>query len=324
MSIIKVKCPYCGEVFSSELTIETSTCCKCEKTFPTEKGSKYYKSIHKIETENNIIAKGEDYAKVDSLLEKGDFYLKNGEFKKAEEVYFNALNLTNVDYRIYLGLVCAKTCNFTDLDDETHLEYLQKAIEFANNDQKKHVKKLYLPYYTQKRIPKEDREEYTKQEELSKFAKLETLLKDGIPIHFKLEKTIKISIILFPIFLALSMVFLALAFTIEHYAFSIGAILFICLSLFFMLNFLSSKSKCKLYDLALDLFDNYKNFEIPPKESLIILKKYTEFALNYLNNSIDSTLKNSMQEIAFLLVDLNNPKINEFIKENKTLYSLIK
>ncbi len=324
MSLIKVKCPFCGEVFSTELTNPTTICNKCNKDFSTQKGSKYYKSIHKIETEQNIIAKGEEYVKVDNLLVQGDFYLKNGDFAMAEEVYNKALTLSNVDYRIYLGLVYAKTCNFTDLEDQTHFEYLQKAIEYANNEQKQHVKKLYSPYHTQRKIPKEEREEYLKQEENSKFKKLESYLKDGIPKHFKLEKTIKTCIILAPIFLALSVLFLVLDLTINHFAFSIIAILFFCACVFFMLCYLSGKNKCKLYNLALDLFDNYKLFEIQPKDSLVILKRYNEFTLAYLNDSIDTTLKNSMQDVAILLANLNNSKINEFISNNKTLSDLLK
>lgn len=70
--------------------------------------------------------------------------------------------------------------------------------------------------------------------------------------------------------------------------------------------------------------DNYKLFEIQPKDSLVILKRYNEFTLAYLNDSIDTTLKNSMQDVAILLANLNNSKINEFISNNKTLSDLLK
>ena len=77
MSLIDVKCPFCGEVFKAELESENTLCNKCSQTFPTEKGSKYFKSINKIQAEKTKVAMGETYAKVDALLDKGDFYLNN-------------------------------------------------------------------------------------------------------------------------------------------------------------------------------------------------------------------------------------------------------
>ena len=116
MSLIDVKCPLCGEVFKAELQNENTLCNKCGQTFPTQKGSKYFKSINKIQAEKTKIAMGETYAKVDTLLDKGKFYLNNEDFELAYSTYMQALDLTTVDYRVYLGLVYATTKNFNDLE----------------------------------------------------------------------------------------------------------------------------------------------------------------------------------------------------------------
>ena len=109
--LITVKCPFCAYESEQDNQIEMVVC----ETFETQKGSKYYKSLKKIEEDDVIVAKGEDYLKVDLLLDKGDFYLKNEDFENAYSVYKEALTLTNVNYKISLGLVCALTENFQKL-----------------------------------------------------------------------------------------------------------------------------------------------------------------------------------------------------------------
>ena len=110
--IIKIKCPFCGFNSEHESSIETCVCKKCNQTFNTQKGSKFYKSFEKKVNDNTVVAKGEDYLKVDALIDKGEFYLKNEDFENAYKTFLEALGLTNSNYKIYMGLVSALTLNF--------------------------------------------------------------------------------------------------------------------------------------------------------------------------------------------------------------------
>ena len=153
MSLIDVKCPFCGEAFKAELENEITLCNKCGEEFPTSKGSKYYKSINKIQVEKTKIAMGEIYAKVDVLLDKGEFYLNHEEFESAYDIYMQALDLTTVDYRVYLGLVYATTKNFTDLEDEEHKDYINKAIACADSEAKREIVKEYKVCFVSSTTP---------------------------------------------------------------------------------------------------------------------------------------------------------------------------
>ena len=111
MNKINVKCPYCGELFTTE-NINECVCAKCNQTFSTDKGAKFYKSFINSERKKAVQAKGEAYLKVDKLLDEVNFYLDKEDFLKAEELAMEALNYTEIDFRVYMAIVYAKTQNF--------------------------------------------------------------------------------------------------------------------------------------------------------------------------------------------------------------------
>ncbi len=315
MSLIDVKCPFCGEVFKAELQIENTICNKCNKTFPTSRGSKYYKSISKIQAEKNKIAMGETYAKVDALIDKGEFYLRDEDFENAYSVYMQALELTTVDYRVYLGLVYATTKNFNDLEDQSHVVYLKKAIENATQQEQSRIRKIYSTYYKKRKIPKEERDDYLNQENQSKLHRIEELLKDGIPTHFKREKTIKIALLLVPFFALATIAFIILSLALKHSALSFVSMAFLTMTLLSFYYYYTTKTKIKIYNFALDLFDVFESFEIDIESSNKILKAYEIFTISYLNNETESSLKRHVSNLCYLLTQTKSQKVIDFINK---------
>ena len=313
MSLIDVKCPLCGEVFKAELENESTLCGKCGQTFPTQKGSKYYKSINKIQAEKTKIAMGETYAKVDALLDKGEFYLNNEDFESAYTCYMQALDLTTVDYRVYLGLVYATTKNFSDLEDQSHVVYLKKAIENANQKEQDRIRKIYSTYYKKRKIPKEERDDYLTQENQSKLRRIEELLKDGIPTHFKREKTDKIALVFIPFLAVITLVFTVLSLVLKHSAMSFIAMVFLAGTLLLFYYYYTTKTKIKIYNFALDLFDAFNTFDIELESLNKILKAYEIFAISYINNETETTLKRKITDLCYLLTQTKSKKVIDFI-----------
>ena len=313
MNLIDVKCPLCGEEFKTELNSETTACTKCGQSFPTQKGSKYYKSISKIQAEKTKIAKGETYAKVDTLLDKGDFYLHAEDFENAYSCYMQALDLTTVDYRVYLGLVYATTKNFNDLEDQSHVVFLKKAIENANQQEQARIRKIYSTYYKKRKIPKEERDDYMAQENQSRLNRIESLLKDGIPKHFKREKTAKISLVFTPILAVITILLTVLSLYLKHSALSFVAMTFLAGTLLCFYYYYTTKTKIKIYNFALDLFDAFNDFDIELETLNKILKAYEIFAIAYINDESETTLKRKIADLSYLLTKTKSQKVIEFI-----------
>ena len=323
MSLIDVKCPLCGEVFKAELDSENTLCGKCGQTFPTKKGSKYYKSINKIQAEKNKIAMGEIYAKVDSLLDKGDYYINHEDFENAYDTYMQALDLTTVDCRVYLGLVYATTKNFTDLEDQAHVVYLKKAIECASQQEQARIRRIYSTYYKKRKIPKEEREDYLKQENQSKLRRIEKLLKDGIPTHFRREKTVKVALVFIPILAVITVGLIIASLLLKHSGLSFASMAVLAGTLLCFYYYYTTKTKIKIYNFALDFYDAFESFDIELESLNKILKAYEIFAVSYINNDTETSLKRNISDLCYLISKTNSQTTKEFILNNKFITKLL-
>ena len=326
MAIIPVKCPFCGQDFKTELESKTTVCENCKKEFEVDQGSKYYKSITKIKNQKKIIATGELYAKVDNILKEAEFYLGEQDYAKAQSLYEQALSLTNVDYRVYLGLVYVKTKSFTDLDDKEHFKFLSKAIECASEIDKEYIKKIYSPYHTKRSIPLEEREEYDKQEEQVRYKKVETLLKDSIPTHLQNEKRLKPFLFLTLCCAFCSLTLLVLGLSIDVMALSISSSAFAILTILFLSNYSNVKSKTFIFNAILDLFDDYDKLNLPSKVGIEFLKELYLTAISVINKDSDLTLKRHLINLLNISASGNLesskeffascPSISKFIQKN--------
>ncbi len=316
MSRINVKCPSCGELFTTEYSSET-TCKKCGEKFSVDKGAKFYNSFISVERKKASEAKGEAYLKVDALLDEVDYYLDNKDYKKAELVCNEILTYTEVDFRVYFSMVLSKTENFTKLDDTSHIPYLKKAIKFASEEEKNDLRAKYKAFYEKQQMSEEELEEYNKQHLEYSITSLEKVLKDGIPYHYQREKSVKVFGILSIISLILTVVSTIISIIFDNviiYAVT-GTLSILFLALF--LSFISNKEKIKIYNLALDIFDNFNSFNLSNELNLTVLKELTEFGVSYLNNSSDLYLSEKLREIITLIKKEENECITKFFSENK-------
>ncbi len=316
MNTVNVKCPNCGELFTTENTTRAH-CEKCGEDFLTDKGAKFYKSFVGIERKKVAIAKGEAFLKVDSLLDEANYYLDLEEYEKADEICREILTYTEVDFRVYLAMVLAKTKNFTNLDDVSHIPYLKKAIDVANDEQKTLLRARYKDFYQKQSMSPDELQDYKEQEANHSLTVLEKLLKDGIPHHFKRESSKGIykilSIVLTP--LTIAVIVLSLIFNnVVLYGFTVA---FSIAFLTFLFLFITSNEKTSSFNLALDIFDNFTNFNLPFNDKRELVKELTEFATAYLNGSSDLYLTTKVGGIVNKLEGLNNLKVEKFLSQNK-------
>ena len=328
MSKTTLKCIFCGSVQEGDLAVTESVCTACGKAFPTERAAKYYNSMNKLAKEEKKVAYGELYKKVDDLVEEGEFHLKNEDFISAEQKYLQALEITNVDKRIYLGLTKVYTKNFTNYSDKKHFEYLNKAISLSTKQEKDNIRAMYKAYYEVSNYTPEELAIYNEEELKQRAERTESLLKEGIPRHFKTAASIKTYKVLSPIFFIIGIITFIVGLFLKDetatFIVSTASLLFVVLALVFIVTLSGMRSRTNIYDFALDFYDNHENLGLSVKENVDCFTSLEMIAVDYLNGATSTTLENDLSELVVILANSQSTLANNFIKNYKVATKLIK
>lgn len=323
---IKLKCIVCGADFTSEKQEEVR-CPKCGRTFDFSRASKYAKSFDKILNNEKRVANGEKFLKVDMLLNEANFYIDEEDFENAKKKLDEALELTNTDVRVFMGYVKVFTKNFTDLEDNLHIQYFKDALEIADYNQKKELKKIYMPYYKKRNMTPEEVKEKTEEEVQINKKKVERILKDGIPKHFGLEKTNKAIKIITPIGLVLFVACVVLLFIIKNEIavniFSICGVFFSIVTALLAISYFNNIKKLAVFNFVLDFYDNYEKFEFSTQEEIEVNKYLEKFGISYLNGETYMSVEKKLSDLLIVINKFENEKFKEFCKGYKIIDKVI-
>lgn len=322
MEEIKVKprqarCPNCGADLTVEPNEKTVKCSACGEESSAVMAIKYYESLQENESEQKE-AHGEDYQKLNLVLDELYGLLDMCEYEKAEEKYYEATMYSETDYRVYMAMVAIKTKNYTDLKDQEHKQYINKAIACADAEAKQDIVRIYKPYYKKTTLTEEELLEYTAEENKIKKKRLEKSLKTMIPEFMAKEKRNKVFLILFPVLIAIGIGLVVLATFIEELKwFSIiGAVLAIAGYIIFR-NWFLTRDIIKAFNALLDFYDfiDAKNFNDQTNGNLYthmqtLADKFTDGAPGV------AISEESVKLIDYLIV-LNDGETNKFLLGDK-------
>lgn len=251
---INARCPNCGTEFAAEETGNKIVCPCCGEECSAVQAKKYYSTIHATNEEFKE-AHGEEYHREMMILDEVYGYIRLGDFENAEKKVYEALELTDSDYKVFMAMVAVKTKNYTDLKDETHKEYVNKAIALADADGKKEIKQIYRPYYLKRRLTDGELAEYRKEEKEAKKSKLEKNLKDLIPAFDAKEKRQKLFLILFPTLIAVGVALSLILFFVADETLALIGFPFIVAGYVLFRNWFLTRDTVKAFNSLLDLFD---------------------------------------------------------------------
>ncbi len=317
MANFKMKCPECSHDFSGESTISHITCPFCKKEISVNQAIKYYQTLHKRETEKKLVAKGEEYAKVQAIISECEWNVKNGNYDEALALTEDALKLSTTESKIYLMRVYAKTKNFTDYEDKTHYSDLKKAIELSPLFEQDIIRQLYAPYYRKTTISKDELEEYESQEADSRLERVEELLKDSIPRHFRREKFVKWFIpISIPIVLAFT-VLLVFSLTLVNTILSLCSAGLFVIEIALLLNYLEYRKKVAIFNAVLDFYDSLESFELNAKVKLQVAVALEKLAVSEINNEASFKKDELIEELIGTVISGKEKKAIRFIIDNK-------
>lgn len=259
------KCPHCGAELYLGYEQGTGLCTVCRKQFDNKQAILLYKSVYEDSTKEEEKKKasfGEEYLEVERIIQRSDYYFARKEFKNAKEELLKALEITNTDYRIYFNLVRAETSDLTDYRNTSHEEYLNKAIECADAEEKKQIMRLYKDFYQLSKLSDEEIMQYKAEENVAIKKKLEERLKAQIPALMKKERKLPLYLTLAIVFFACGGVLITLGMIWNINALSVLAVAFTIVCYIMARSYVFTKKNGKLYNAFLDIYDALDSFEL--------------------------------------------------------------
>lgn len=313
---INARCPLCGFDFYTEIKSGNVICPSCNKEVSAAQAVKYLQSV----TESPEIAKeahGEDYHKVRMMLDEAHGLCLLSRFDEAETKIEEALSLTETDYRVYMAMVEVKTKNYTDLSDETHKPYIDKAISVADAEERTEIKRLYKNYYEKRRFTAEELWRYTEETRKDTQKRLEGELKSIIPTYMAMEKRFPLLLVSAIITLVLGIGLFALSVVIENVWLSFGGLILAagCYVLFHAT--FASRESCAAFNALLDLYDEFEKVAVDDEKSIKLYKIMTVLAEKFSLNVPVTAMSAIFDELINAIIDLNDSELNSFTLGHK-------
>ncbi len=310
------RCPLCGSDFFAGETHGETVCPNCGKPVSVVRAKKYFSSIFDNKEEFKE-AHGEDFHKEMLLLDEAYGYINAGDYENAEKKIDEAFSLTDSDYKVYMAMVALKTKNYTDLKDDSHLEYINKAIALADSDEKKDIKNTYRPYYRKRQLSDAELGEFKTEEAKYKKGKLESELKKLIPFFDNKQKKQKIYLILFIAFFAVGMgVSAGFLFSDYSYVAMFGFASAVAGFILFRTWFLN-RDTLKGFNALLDLYDALDGAGCLDETATPVYDCMQKLCDKYRGNESSASMMTDVSLLIDSLIVLDNDKVNTFLLSSK-------
>ena len=319
---LNARCPLCGEDFNAATTVGEIPCPHCGRTIRALQATKYYESV----TESGETAKeahGEDYHKVRLLIDECYGLLKAERYDEAEEKANEALSLTETDYRAYMAMVAVKTKNFTDLKDETHTEYLNKAISVADKDERADIKAQYKNFYEKRKFSDEEMEKFVEETRKDVKQRVEKSLKGSIPTYMATEKTLIWLLIFFPLLMAAGVALVIVALAQETAWISIVGVALAIGGYITLRVWLSSKEAVKAFNATLDLYDTLDAAEMTDEKAVPLYKALAVVAEKFSDRVPVVSMNDAFGELINKIIDADCEEVNKFMLGNKFFKKMV-
>lgn len=318
------KCPFCGAELFLRFEKGEGFCPNCKKEFNAEKAIKLYKSVHEeIEADEKKVAKGEDYLEVERILERAEFYFKNKDFAAGEKELKSALGYTTTDYRVYFGLVRAETKDLTDYKNESHKQWLDKAIDCADVEEKSVITRLYKDFYQVSSLSDDEINEYKKERNSAKKGKLESALKELIPKYMKTANTFNAYLWTGVVMLCLGIAALACGLIVANNYLSLGGVAVLAGGYLFLRSYVTKKKQNALFNSVLDVYDALDSFSLAPDANFDLLNALKDCVKPFSAKNSLNEAEECVRKVVSILIDSDSEAAAAFVINDKTLCGFI-
>lgn len=310
------RCPLCGCDFYIDIQSGKATCPSCGKEISAIQALKYYQSV----TESPEIAKeahGEDYHTVRRLLDEARDLCLLSRFDEAEQKVNEALTLSESDYRVYMAMVEVKTKNYTDLKDESHKPFIDKAISVADAEERAEIKRAYKNYYEKRRFTSEELNKYAEETRKDKHNKLENDLKKLIPLYMTTDKQSPLYLTLTLVLFAAGIGLVVAAVVTEILWLSIFGIVATFAGYMFFRVWFNNKEQSRAFNAVLDLYDELDKLNLDDERAVSVYKKMSVLAEKFEEKAPVAAMSDAFGELINEIIAIDDDSLNEFMLNNK-------
>lgn len=305
------RCPLCGEYLALDDQAEIAICPKCGESVSALKAKKYFKSLNDV-GQTFKTAHGENFAKVNILLDEAYGYVAAEAYDMAREKVDEAFSLTDSDYRVYMALVAVLTKNYTDLNDQSHLEFINKAIALADAEGKAEIKRTYRPFYEKKRMTDDQMVEFEKAESNETKSRLEKGLKRNIPFFDSKERRQPLKLGLSIGFSIIGLVGFFVLYFLEVYSLSIIAVACALTGFLLFKTWFTDRDALKAFNALLDLYDAFEQANCDDR-AVEVFKAMKKLSDRFEERETTASMTTDLATLCDKLILLNDKKINEFL-----------
>ena len=145
------KCESCGGILTVDPSLKTAECPFCGSTYVIQDAINNYNTNIKIDSLHADVVNVSDETSSEGRLKAADAYMKIGKYQEAEIEYKNATALAPQNYRGWLGLIEAKSLNYTrrlvsTSDFKIYDDYVKSVKALAGKDTADIVLRKYNEY----------------------------------------------------------------------------------------------------------------------------------------------------------------------------------
>ncbi|MBR2968787.1 MAG: DUF1218 domain-containing protein [Clostridia bacterium] len=316
------RCPKCNGEFYVDFNGAASECPHCGATTETIKVRKYYSAFHdKAGVRRDV--HGQDYFKFDEYLRIGAHYLESDEFEKAKDSYSAAVKMNPGDYRAYMGIVAAETKNYTDLKNQTHKAFLQRALAVANEEQKKHIADIYRIYNAKAEMTDEEYSEYLSEKQKDFKSRIKKAIIGLARVNDTTQKRAKVCFVFTWVMAAVGVIMLVLGIIFSMLPFMLLGLLLGGGSYATTIAWTKQRYNDRMYNFLVELFNALKDFGYGYAQTEKMLELMSALLLSIKNGDPHTTTDGIVQELVEYVEGTKSKQAIAFLKRQKLTTKLM-
>ena len=151
MPFVQGKCEACGGILTVDPSLKAANCPFCGSAYVIQDAINYYNTNIKIDSLHADVVNISDESSADGRIKAADAYMKLGKFEKAEDEYKKATEYAPQNYKGWLGMIEALTCNYSRRIKSastlnTLSDYANSVKTFAPDEMKESILQKFESY----------------------------------------------------------------------------------------------------------------------------------------------------------------------------------
>jgi len=317
------RCPKCNNEFFLDTQSKSVVCPNCGKEIDTLRARKYF-AVFTSKAAIDKEAHGEELFRYEDMLRAGAHHLQKQEFTAARQSYEAAVQMNPGDYRCYMGLVAVETQNYTDVKNQTHKKYLQKAINVASEAEQKSIADIYRNYDLKASMTDEEYGEYVIEKQKDFKARVKKAIIGFSKYNDQAQKKAKISSILALCFVAAGAITFVLGLVFVNFIVMMIGTLLIGAAYVPFTIWSKNRYNNRLYEFLVSLFNALVGFKLSFEQTDKTLELMAAVLLSVKDGDHTTRTDEKIADLAEYLVETDDSAAIAFLKGQKQTEKLFK